>query len=125
MGALEDARAHLEKAGEFLAAAEATLDLELFNAATSNAVSCGVNAKDATCLKLTGRTAKAEDHASAADELKAAGGAAAGLAPTLRRLLSLKQKSQYQTASMGRAEATKAVEWARRLHTGAKEIVLS
>ena len=124
MGALEEARAHLEKAGEFLAAAEATLDLELFNAATSNAVSCGVNAKDAICLKLTGRTAKPDDHASAADQLKAVGGSAAALAPTLRRLLSLKQKSQYQTASVGRSEGTKAVEWARRLHVGAQEIVL-
>lgn len=125
MRALEDARAHLEKAEEFLAATEATLDLELFNAATSNAVSCGLNAKDAICLKLTGRTGKADDHASAVDELRRAGGSAAGLAPALRRLLSLKQKSQYQTASVGRGEATKAAEWARRMYTGAKEIVLS
>jgi uncharacterized protein (UPF0332 family) len=125
MGALEDARAHLEKAEEFLAAAEATLDLGLFNAATSNAVSSGVNAKDAVCLRLTGRTDKTDDHAGAADELRRAGGSAAGLAPTLRRLLGLKQKSQYQTAGVGRVEATRAVDWARRIYTGAKEIMLS
>jgi hypothetical protein len=44
---LDDARAHLAKAQEFLAAAEFTLDLDLFNAATSSAVSSGINSKDA------------------------------------------------------------------------------
>jgi hypothetical protein len=117
-----DATAHLDKAREFLAAAEVTLDLELFNAAASNAVTCGINAKDAICLRLTGRTDKTENHNPAPDELKRAGGAAAALAPTMRRLLGTKTKSQYQAASVGKAEATKAVEWARRMFAAAKEI---
>jgi uncharacterized protein (UPF0332 family) len=53
--ALSEARAHLRKAKEFLTAAEFSLDLDLFNAATSNAVTSGINAKDAICLRLTGR----------------------------------------------------------------------
>jgi uncharacterized protein (UPF0332 family) len=125
MGALQDAKAHLGKAEEFLAAAEINVDLDLFNAATSNAVSCGMNAKDAICLKLTGRTDKTENHDEAAEELKRAGAVAAGLAPTLRRLLGSKSKSQYQTASVAKTEAMRAIEWARRMYAGAKEIVAS
>lgn len=123
MTALDDARAHLVKAEEFLQAAELTLDQALFNAGASNAVSSGTNSKDAVCLKLTGRTGKNEDHQQAVGELKSSGAAGAALAPTLKRLLGLKQKSQYQTASVTRTEATKAIEWAQRLASGAKEIV--
>lgn len=32
------------------------MDLELFSAATSSAVTSGINSKDAICLKLSGRT---------------------------------------------------------------------
>jgi hypothetical protein len=46
MTALSDAAAHLAKAREFLEAAELTHDLELHNAATSNAVTSGINSKD-------------------------------------------------------------------------------
>jgi hypothetical protein len=38
MSAVNDARAHLEKAREFLEAAEMSRDLDLYNAATSDAV---------------------------------------------------------------------------------------
>jgi hypothetical protein len=58
MPALDDARAHLAKAREFLEAAELTNDLGLFNAAASSAVTSGINSKDAICLTLTGRTRK-------------------------------------------------------------------
>jgi HEPN domain-containing protein len=122
---LSDARAHLGKAREFLDAAKALLDLGLHNAAASNAVTAGINAKDAISLKLTGQTRKTEDHRDAVSELKAIGPTAAGLAPTLGRLLQLKAKSQYRAASVSKSEATKAVEWARRLYEGAQTIVTS
>lgn len=125
MSALQDARAHLEKASEFLNAATMTFDRGLFNAATSNAVSCGINAKDAICLKLTGRSDKTESHSEAAAELTRAGPAAALIAPTLTRLLGMKSKSQYQSTSVARADATKALRWAQRMHEAAKEIVRS
>jgi uncharacterized protein (UPF0332 family) len=70
MTALDEARAHLTKAREFLEAAELTNDLELFNAAASNAVTSGINSKDAICLTLTGRTRKADNHTEAVAELK-------------------------------------------------------
>lgn len=57
--ALQDARAHLAKAREFLTAAESAASQDLHNAATSNAVVSGINSKDAICLQLTGTTTKA------------------------------------------------------------------
>ena len=74
MSALSDARAHLAKAREFLTAAELNLDLEFFNVAASNAVISGINSKDAVCMRLTGTTAKTENHAAGIAELRAAGG---------------------------------------------------
>jgi hypothetical protein len=43
MGALDEARAHLDEAREFLQAAELTNDLGLCSAATSSAVTSGIN----------------------------------------------------------------------------------
>jgi HEPN domain len=125
MTTLDDARAHLAKAREFLAAARSNLDLELFNAAISDAVISGINSKDAVCQRLTGTTRKADGHTEAVAELKAAGPGGAAVAPTLSRLLRLKTKSQYQSASVAAADATKAVEWAARLLEGAEAVVSS
>lgn len=123
MTALSDAKAHLAKAREFLDAAEVNLDLELFNAATSNAVTSGINSKDAVCLRLTGRTNKSDNHTDAVKELKAAGPAGSKMATTFARLLKLKTKSQYQTAAIVRADAERAVEWAQRLLEQAETVV--
>lgn len=129
MSALDEARAHLAKAREFLTAAELDLDLGLFNVAASNAVISGINSKDATCLRLTGATAKTDNHATPLAELRAAGGngpygaSTKQMATTLGRLLKLKNKSQYQTLDVARADAVKAVEWAQRLLDAASEIV--
>lgn len=83
MTALDDARAHLANAEEFLEAAQFSVDLDLFSAATSNAVLAGINAKDAICLRLTGTTNKTDNHNMAVAELKASGPADAALAPAL------------------------------------------
>ncbi|WP_427888947.1 HEPN domain-containing protein [Kribbella sp. GL6] len=115
MPALDEARAHLAKAREFLEAAELTNDLQLYNAAASNAVTSGINSKDAICLALTGRSKKSENHAEAIAELKSAGATGRDCSTTLSRLLRLKSKSQYQTASVSAADATKSIEWAARL----------
>jgi uncharacterized protein (UPF0332 family) len=123
MTALSEARAHLEKAREFLEAAQTSLEFDQFNAATSNAAISGINSKDAICLKLTGRTRKADNHTEAVAELKAVGPTGAKLAPTLSRLLKLKTKSQYQSVSIAISDAKKAIEWATRLLEGAEEVV--
>lgn len=123
MGALEQSAAHLAKAKELLEAAEVNLDLELFNAATSNAVTSGINSKDAICLRLTGRTDRADNHMKAVDELRAAGPRAATLAPTLSRLIAVKAKSQYQAAPMAHNDARLAVDRATRMFEAAIAIV--
>ena len=123
MSALEQARAHLAKAREFLQAAQFNLDLDLFNAATSDAVISGINSKDAICLRVTSTTRKADNHNEAVAELKAAGPVGASLASTLNRLLRLKTKSQYQSASIASADASRAVEWATRMLDAAEQVV--
>jgi hypothetical protein len=56
-------------------------------------------------------------------ELKRAGPAGADLSPTLNRLLKLKTKSQYAPFSVAPSSANKAVEWAQRMFTGARDVV--
>ena len=123
MSALADARAHLDKAREFLEAAEVNHELELYNAATSNAVTSGINSKDAICLKLTGLTNKADNHDEARAEIRGAGPAGRALEPTFHRLLKLKPKSQYRHTSVSASDAAKAVEWATRMLDVAQEVV--
>lgn len=124
MSALTDAAAHLGKAREFLEAAELNNDRDLYNAATSNAVTSGINSKDAICLTLTGRTGKSENHAEALVELRATGSVGRAQAPTLDRLLRLKPKSQYQAASISASDAKKAISWAARLLEAAHGVSL-
>jgi uncharacterized protein (UPF0332 family) len=119
MGPKQTAELHLIKAAEFLAAARIDLNAGHVNAATSNAVVSGINSKDAMCLKLTGSTSKSDDHGDAVAELLAAGKRAADLAPVLTRLLKLKTRSQYQTTSVARSDAAKAIAWAERMYEGA------
>ena len=115
MSPLTEAKAHLAKAREFLEAAELNNELALDNAATSNAVTSGINSKDAICLKLTGRTGKTENRAEAIAELKSTGAVGRAQATTFDRLLRLKAKSQYQTVSISPSDATKAIAWAARM----------
>ena len=123
MGSVEEARQYLAKAREFLEAAQVNLDLNLFNAAASNAVTSGINAKDAICLKLTGRTGKSDDHNTAVDELSRSGPDGKSVAPTLRRLLTLKQKAQYQEISVTAADAKRAVKWGELIYEKAQNVV--
>ena len=122
MGARDDARSHLRKAREFLEAAGLEYETELHTAAASSAVLAGINAKDAICLQLTGRTGKSEDHRSAVPELAAAGPAGKALESTFRRLLGQKTAAQYQAGPIGRTDATKAVDWATRMVDAARDV---
>ena len=123
MSALDEARGHLTKAREFLDAAELSSDLDLRNAATSDAVISAINAKDAICLALTGRTSKSDNHSQAVEELRRSGVAGAAQATTLSRLLMLKTRSQYMSASVSAADMKKSVEWAHRLLAAAEAVV--
>ncbi len=125
MNPLQTAKRHLDKAREFLDAAEVSLDLDMFNAAVSSAVVSGINSKDAICLRLTGKTRRNRNHADAAKELNQAGRRARDLAPTLTRLLKAKSKARYQSVPATRSEAVKAIQQATTLYNEAQEIVTS
>ena len=125
MSALRDAKAHLTKAEEFYEAASLSMDLDLFNAATSNAVTSGINSKDAICLKLTGTTGKSDNHAAAVGELRKAGKAGAEVAADLQRLLGAKTKSQYRAVGVAKKDAENAIRWARNLLDTAQRVVRS
>lgn len=118
-----EARGHLDKAREFLEAAELCSDLGLHSAATSNAVIAGINSKDAICLALVGRTHKTDDHGRAVRELREAGPAGRALETTLSRLLRLKTRSQYQAGDISAKDAEKAIEWGSKLVEGAQRAV--
>jgi HEPN domain-containing protein len=120
---LQAARGHLAKAQEFLSEAKSALANGHVNAATSNAIIAGINAKDAICLVLVGKTSKADDHRQAVAELKKAGKIGADLAATLDRLLKPKTKSQYQSLSMVIKDAEAAVNQAVRLVEEAERVV--
>lgn len=125
MSTAADAKAHLAKAREFLEAARLGHEMDLFNAATSDAVVSGINSKDAICLLLTGVSRRSDAHFDAVAELRSAGPAGKDLASTLSRLLKLKTKSQYQAASVAATDAAKAIEWAARMQAVAEKVVLS
>jgi hypothetical protein len=120
---LQAARGHRAKAQEFLAEAKSALANGHPNAATSNAVIAGINAKDAICLVLVGKTSKADDHRQAVPELRKAGKIGADLAVTLDRLLKPKTKSRYQSLSMVTKDAEAAVKHAARLVEQAEHVV--
>ena len=106
---------HLRKAREFLEAADVELSGGLYSAAASSAVLAGINAKDALCLRLTGRTGKTDNHTVPIGELAKAGPAGKRLEATFRRLLGMKTTAQYQATPIQHADAHKAVEWATRM----------
>ena len=123
MSPLEAARGHLAKANEFLSEAESALQNGHLSVATSNAVIAGINAKDAICLALVGRTSKSDEHRQAAAELRKAGKAGAELASTLDRLLRAKTKAQYQSLPITRKDAEVAVRQAGQLAGGAQAVM--
>lgn len=123
MTPLQAARGHLAKALEFQTEARSALANGHLNAATSNAVIAGINAKDAICLILVGTTNKADDHRQAVAELRKAGKVGADLAVTLDRLLKSKTKSQYQTSRMVLRDAQAAVKQANRLLEEAERVL--
>lgn len=108
-GGRAEALSHLDKAREFLHAARSALDAGWYNAAASSAVTSGINAKDALCLALAGRTAAADDHKSAADELRSLGPAGREPATALDRLLGMKDRAQYDRRSVSGTDARAAV----------------
>jgi hypothetical protein len=121
-GGRAEALAHLAKAQEFLDAAHA-LDARWHNAATSNAVTAGINAKDALCFATVGRSAAADDHKSAVTELRALGTVGREAAMALDRLLGQKDRAQYEQRAVTAVDAQAAVRRAGTLVETARRLL--
>jgi hypothetical protein len=122
-GGRSEARAHLAKAQEFLDAARAAVDANWYNAAASSVVLAGINAKDALCFALAGRTVAADDHRAAVNELRALGAPGREAATALDRLLGLKDRAQYDQRGVTATDAQAAVRRAGTMVEAAERIL--
>jgi hypothetical protein len=130
-----DARTRLRRAQEFLAAAELVLGergetrdeedaINLSGVSAALAVLAGIAASDAaTCFRL-GKRSRSQDHREAVDLLRSVAPGGELLAKDLARLLDLKDTAHYGVLGVSGGEAAKAVEWARRMVTGVRDIAV-
>jgi len=114
-GGIPEARSKFAKACEFLAAAQDALAKDRPNAACSDAVNAAINANDALCLVRLQRYSTATSHAQALDLARSCGPVGRQVATQYERVLKVKDRAQYETASIRLAEATKVVDRAERI----------
>jgi HEPN domain-containing protein len=114
---------YLNKAIEFLKAAENELEAGRTMAATSLAIHSAINSGDAVCGARLGSRAKADDHSQIFNLLKQAGPDGQKVEKELARLLPLKTKSEYEPDDIALSTATKAVERADRCAQVARLVV--
>jgi hypothetical protein len=109
-----EASAYLDKASEFLQAAQDSLGLRNYVAATGNAVHAGIAAADAISAAMVG-SVWAGEHSVAARHVESTGPAGQKAAPQLRRLVALKNRAEYDPKPIPAADARAALEAAERL----------
>ena len=109
-----ETRQYMEKARQFLWAAEDTMKEGLHTAAAGNAIHAGISAADA----LSGAVLEwrwAGEHDQAPAFLESIGNAGKDAAKRLRRLLSYKTKAEYDSAPISKKEAETALRAAQSL----------
>ena len=111
---LQQARAYLGKAEEYVEAASAELEAGRSIAAASLAVHAGINAADAVTGMRLGQRAAGQNHDEVLALLRQAGPDGTAIERDLLRLLPLKTKAEYDPDDVPKATARKAVEWAQR-----------
>ncbi len=111
---LSDAQLFLDKAREFLRAAQDSLELSNNAAAVGNAVHAGILAAD-TISAVRTRSVWRGEHAQAAGHLETAGEDGKLAARHLRRLLPLKTRAEYEPTPIRPTDARAAVQAADRL----------
>jgi HEPN domain-containing protein len=119
------ARSHLEKAEEFLAAADSSLESGRHDAAMLDAIHAAISAADAVTVALAGVRSTDPDHARAADLLEEVGpsGDVARHARQLRQLIARKNVVEYEARRSRATEASDAVKRARRFVGWARTVV--
>lgn len=116
-----DARAYLSKASAWLQAAQESAQAGRWDVAAGSAVTAGINACDSLTGVLLGLRAGGE-HSEAVDLLSGAGSEGRQAARQLSQLLAFKSPAQYEPTPLSEADATKAVELARRLVERAAQV---
>lgn len=111
------------KAAEFAAAATAELAAGRLTAAASLAIHAAISSVDAVCGARLGIRSAGEGHAQVLDLLQRAGSDGAALEAELRRILPLKNRSQYEPEEVSYGTAGKAVDRAQRCATLAARVV--
>lgn len=119
---LQQARAHLGKAEEYLEAASAELEAGRSIAAASLAVHSGINAADTVTGMRMGQRAAGQNHDEVLALLRQAGPDGAALERDLLRLLPLKTKAEYDPDDVPKATARRAVGWAQRCVAVARRV---
>jgi len=120
-----DARSYLSKAREYLQAAEDAFARKHYVAAGGNAVLAGIAAADAIAAARAG-SVWIGAHSEAPAYLERVGGAdGTAAARQLRRLIPLKNRTEYDPASLTEAESSDAVEAARRSVAAAEKALPS
>lgn len=122
-----DALTRLTQAEAFILAAELIVD-DHSDAATpgvaaSLAVLAGIAASDAACCARLGVRARGQSHTEAVALLGSLDHYGADMAKDLQRLLNRKDASQYGLTFVSAGEASKMLDWAKRLVGQAQKAV--
>ncbi len=120
-----DARAYLDKAREFLRAAEDSLTLGNRKAAAGNAVHAGIGATDAISAARAAVVWKGQHSLAPAHVENVGGEEGRKAAAQLRRLLPLKNRAEYDPEPISTTEAKAAVTAEARTVRIAEQVVLS
>ena len=111
----DDARAYVAKAREYLQAAEDALARKHYVAAGGTAVLAGIASADAVAAARSGSVWTGEHSQAPAYVERVGGPDGAATARQLRRLMPLKNRTEYDPAHLTETEATAAVEAACRI----------
>jgi HEPN domain-containing protein len=120
------ARAYVEKAGQFLDVARDAADAARHDAAMLAAIHASISAADAATVALAGQRSSDPDHGRAAELLDEIGGGTSEVsahAKQLRQLLAKKNMVEYESRRATAKDAADAVKRADRLVAWASSLV--
>ena len=119
-----EAHKYLAKAEQFCASAGTELVAGHYDSGVLLAVHAGISAADAFCVGLGRRRSSDPDHMRAADLVESVGSntqPARERASTLRALINVKNRVEYESKRAGRDDADNAIKRCARLVSWAKE----
>lgn len=116
-----DARARLDDARRFLAAADREVEPGNGDVVASLAILSAIAAADVLCCLALGERSNDGNHAAAIKLLR---GVDPKLATSLRRALDRKQQAGYETGDLSDTDAATCLEQARKLYAAAQEAIL-